>query len=76
MYMIAMYVQLLYSAKLWQGKTLVNLVKQSSFTNILPNQIPIVTNGSYCKFAKISLAKTLKQSIRQSFAPPTFCAIR
>ena len=71
MYIIAMYVQLLYSAKLWQGKTLVNLVKQSSFTNILPNQIPIVTNGSYCKFAK-----TLKQSICQSFAPPTFCAIR
>ena len=27
-------------AKFWQGKTLVNLAKQMSFTNILPSQIP------------------------------------
>ena len=71
---------ILYSAKLWQGKTLTNLAKQSSFANILPNLIPdwlyLVTNGSYCKFTNVFLAKTLKRSIRQSFTPPTFCAIR
>ena len=32
--------QLPYSAKWWRGKTLVNLVKQTSFANILPSQIP------------------------------------
>ena len=29
-----------YSAKRWQGITLVNLAKRASFTNILPSQIP------------------------------------
>ena len=36
----------------------------------------VVLVASYCKFANVFLAKTLKRSIRQSFAPPTFCAIR
>ena len=41
-----------------------------------PNsRFTIVTNGSYCKFANAFLAKTLKQSICQSFASPTFCAV-
>ena len=71
---------ILYSAKLWRGKTLVNLAKRSSIANILPNQIPdsliiIATNGSYCKFAKVFLVKTLKRSICQSFTPPAFCTI-
>ena len=35
-----------------------------------------VANVSYCKFANIFLAKTLKQSIHQSFTPPTFCIIQ
>ena len=34
-----------------------------------------VANVSYCKFANIFLAKTLKQLIRQSFTLPKFCAI-
>ena len=29
-----------YSAKLWQGKTLANSAKCTSFANILPSQIP------------------------------------
>ena len=42
-----------------------------------PNsRFTIVTNGSYCKFANVFFTKTLKQSIRQSFTPPTFCTIR
>ena len=36
----------------------------------------IVTNGSYCKFANVFLAKTLKQLIRKSSIPSKFCAIR
>ena len=35
-----------------------------------------VANLSYCKFANIFLAKLIKRSIRQSFTPPKFCAIR
>ena len=42
-----------------------------------PNfRFTIVTNGSYCKFTNIFLAKTLEQLICQSFTPPTFCAVR
>ena len=38
-----------------------------SFATILPTQI---TEVAYRKFTNIFLAKTLKQSIRQSFIPP------
>ena len=42
-----------------------------------PNsRFTIITNGSYCKFVNVFLAKTLKQSIRQSFTLSKFCAIR
>ena len=50
------------------GKTLANLVKWTSFTNILPSQIHI----SQCQLLYISwifFAKTLKWSISQSFIP-------
>ena len=58
-----------------EGKLGVTIVIRQYFTQ--PNsRFTIGTNGSYCKFANVFLAKTLKRSIRQSFTPPTFCAIR
>ena len=62
-----------YSAKFGEfGETIVirQYFTQSNST------FTIVSNGSYCKFINVFLAKTLKWSIRLSFTPPKFCAIR
>ena len=52
--------QLPHDTKFWKRKTLSNLGKQTSFTNILPSQIDSlkVSNVNYCKFANIFFAKT------------------
>ena len=56
------------------GKLGVMIIIRQYFAQ--PNsKFTIGTNGNYCKFANVLLAKTLKQSIRQSFTPPTLCAI-
>ena len=39
------------------------------------SRFTIATNGSYCKFANVFLAKNLELSIRQNFTLPMFCAI-
>ena len=68
-----------YSAKFWReenfGEFGETIITRQYFTQ--PNsRFTVVTNGSYCKFANVFLAKTLKRSIPQSFTPPTFCEIR
>ena len=71
--------QIPYSAKFWRGENFgefgeTNAIRQY-FTQ--PNSMfTKVANVSYCKFVNIFLTKTLKRSIRQSFIPPKFCAIR
>ena len=61
--------------KFWWEKTLANLAKQTSFNQPI-SRFAKVANVSYCKFANIFFAKTLKWSIHRSFIPPEFHAIR
>ena len=57
------------------GKFGETIVTHQYFTQ--PNsRFIIVTNGSYCKFANVFLAKTLKRLIRQSFTLPTLSNIQ
>ena len=65
-----------YSAKFGGGKSWRIWRNECHLPIFHPARFTKVANVSYCKFANIFLAKTLKQLICQSFTPSEFCAIR